>query len=44
MSREVDEVEATRWETPPLMKEEGVKAAAEPTMREAMASFMLMER
>ena len=44
MSREVDEdvaVDATLWDTPPLMKEEGVKDAAEPTRREAMASFIV---
>jgi hypothetical protein len=39
MSRDV-ELEAAECETPPLMKEEGVKAAAEPTRREAMESFM----
>jgi len=33
--------EATLWETPPLMKEEGVKDAADPTRREAIASFMI---
>lgn len=34
--------EATLWETPPLMKEEGVKDAADPTRREAIASFMVL--
>jgi hypothetical protein len=41
-----DEVEATTalWETPPpLMKEEGVKDAADPTRSEAMVSFMVFD-
>jgi len=40
MSRAEDE--ATECDTPPLMKEEGVKAAAELTMRDAIASFMII--
>ena len=40
MSRDVEE--ATLWDTPPpLMKEEGVKEAADPTRLEEMTSFMV---
>jgi len=35
---------ATLWETPPLIKEEGVKDAAEPTRRDEIASFMIIWR
>ena len=36
-------MEAALCATPPLMNEEGVKAAAEPTMTDAMVSFMVMK-
>jgi hypothetical protein len=42
ISSDVELAVEARWATPAFpMKEEGVKAAAEPTRREAMVSFML---
>jgi hypothetical protein len=46
MSRDVDDDEcdddATLWDTPPLMKDDGVNDATDPTRMEETTSFMVM--